>query len=329
MDAIPEIIRVLKIEEQALSDYIHQLQTDGSDLPHALQKAFEACQASLEGGGKIVVMGVGKSGKIGQKIVATLCSTGSQAVFLHAFEGLHGDVGVVRSGDVVLALSYTGNTEQIIDLLPTFKERGVPVIGIGGNAQSRLTAASTIWVHTPVAKEACPHNLAPTASTTLMLAIGDALALALMKSRGFDSQSFAQNHPGGSLGKKLTLKVKDLMHTGDQLAIVQPGASMDEVVVLATQKKLGAVLVMEKNILLGIITDGDLRRSLQHREKFFQMKANEVMTRSPVTASPEMPVQTALDLMENRASQITSLPVVDEQGYGLGIIRLHDLVRSF
>ena len=178
-------------------------------------------------------------------------------------------------------------------------------------------------------QEACPHNLAPTASTTLALALGDALAVALMQLRGFDAQAFARNHPGGSLGNRLTLRVADIMHSREQVPTVPGHASMDEVVVASTHKKLGAVLVVEGEALLGIITDGDLRRALQHREKFFQLTAAEVMTRSPVFATPQMMATAALDLMENRPSQISVLPVVDEAGHWKGLVRLHDLVRAF
>jgi arabinose-5-phosphate isomerase len=228
-----------------------------------------------------------------------------------------------------LALSYTGNTEELIRLLPAFKSRGVPVVGIGGNPHSKLAADCDAWLDAWVQAEACPHNLAPTTSTTLALALGDALAVALMQLRGFDQVSFAQNHPGGSLGKKLNLKVQDLMHQGEAVATVGPEATMEEVIVASTRKKQGAVLVIEGTQLLGIITDGDLRRSLQYREKFFEFKAKEVMTSNPVTALPEMLAQAALKLMEDRPSQIAVLPVVDATGNWKGLLRLHDLVRAF
>lgn len=324
---ISEMNRVLKLESQAILDCAERLQ-DGA-FASSFQKAFDLFQSSLEKGGKIIVTGVGKSGKIAQKIAATFCSTGSLSVFVHAAEGLHGDLGVVRAGDVVLALSYTGNTEEILRLLPSFKSLGVAVVGLGGNVDSRLAKEGDVWIDAKVSSEACPHNLAPTTSTTLALAIGDAFSVALMKFRGFDSHAFAQNHPGGSLGKRLSLTVKDLMHFRDAVAALGPQASMDQVIVLSTQKKLGAVLVVEKDTLLGIITDGDIRRALTQKEKFFQLKAEEVMTRSPVTAAMGMLAQTALELMENRTSQISVLPVVDEKGNWQGVLRLHDIVRAF
>jgi arabinose-5-phosphate isomerase len=323
IDLLSEVTRVLRMEGQAILDCAERLKgAPSQSVVQALQLLHEA----LERGGKIIVTGVGKSGKVGQKIAATLCSTGSLAVFLHPTEGLHGDLGVLSSKDVVLAFSYTGNTEELVKLLPSIKSLRVAVIGVGGNAESKIARQCDVWLDGFVAQEACPHNLAPTTSTTLALALGDALAIALMQMRGFDAQGFAQNHPGGSLGRRLSLRVADVMHQGAQVPTVNALASMDEVVVVSTQKKLGAVLVVEGQKLLGIITDGDLRRALKHREKFFGMKASEVMTPSPVTVRAEMMAKEALDLMENRNSQISVLPVMDEQGHWKGLVRLHDLI---
>jgi arabinose-5-phosphate isomerase len=326
-DWVSEVRRVLECEGQALLACAKRLEQKGAD--EGIRKALELMQQALSRGNKIVIAGVGKSGKIGQKIAATFCSTGSLAVYLHPTEGLHGDLGLVQAGDAVLALSYTGNTEELVRLIPSFKSLKVPVIALCGNRQSKLAQQADVWIDGFVEQEACPHNLAPTSSTTLALALGDALALALMQWRGFDAQAFAQNHPGGSLGNRLNLRVSDVMHQGDAVACVSDQASMDEVVVASTQKRLGAVLVVQDEKLLGIITDGDIRRALQHREKFFMMKAGEVMTRSPVTASPEMMAKTALELMENRPRQISVIPVVDENGCWKGVVRVHDLVRTF
>ena len=324
-DWISEVRRVLSCEGQALFDCAQRLEKDTS--ANGVRLALDLMQQALARGNKIVVAGIGKSGKIGQKIAATFCSTGSQAVYLHPTEGLHGDLGLVQSGDVVLALSYTGNTEELVRLLPSLKSLKIPVVGLGGNRNSKLASQCDAWIDGAVDQEACPHNLAPTTSTTLALALGDALAVALMQWRGFDAQSFAQNHPGGSLGNRLHLRVADVMHQGDAVPCVTHQASMDEVIVLATQKSLGAVLVAENEKLLGIITEGDIRRALQHRERFFMMKAGEVMTQSPITATPAMMAKAALELMENRPSQISVLPVVDEEGRWKGLVRVHDLVR--
>jgi len=327
IDIIPEVVRVLRMEGQAILDCSQRLSQNSA--AKQLQEAIHLCQRSLEGGGKIIVTGVGKSGKVAQKIAATLCSTGSFAVFIHPTEGLHGDLGLVRSEDVVLALSYTGNTEELLRLLPSFKSRGVALVGLGGNSQSKLAAQCDAWIDARVDQEACPHNLAPTSSTTLALALGDALALSLMQLRGFDSTSFAENHPGGSLGRKLHFKVEDVMQQGAAVAVVGPESTMEEVIVISTQKKLGAVLVVDGARLIGVITDGDLRRALQFREKFFHFKAAEVMTKDPVTTHPKMMAQAALKLMEDRPSQIAILPVVDEAGEWKGLLRLHDLVKAF
>ncbi len=327
LDIAGEAARVLRLEGEAI------LQAAGRfEAPEAqaqLVRALTLLKDALASGGKIIVTGVGKSGKVGQKIAATFSSTGSMAVFIHPTEGLHGDLGLVSAKDAVLALSYTGNTEELIHLLPSLKSLGVPIVAIGGNARSKLGTSCDAWLDGAVGQEACPHNLAPTSSTTLALAIGDALAVALMKLREFDADAFAQNHPGGSIGKKLHLSVQDVMHKGDEVGVLAESASMDEVVVLSTRKKLGAVIVARGELLVGIITDGDLRRALQHREKFFEFKASQVMTASPVTATLSMKATAALDLMENRPSQISVLPVVDEKGRWKGLVRLHDLVRLF
>lgn len=324
---ISEVIRVLEMEGRAILTCAERFR-----LPHQaeeLTKLIKYCERSLEQGGKIVVTGVGKSGKIGQKIAATLCSTGSLAVFLHPTEGVHGDLGVVRPQDTVLALSYTGNTTEVVELLPTLRNLGVAIVGLGGNADSKLAKGCDAWIDGSVEKEACPHNSAPTTSTTVALALGDALAVTLMQLRGFDEAAFALNHPGGSIGKKLSLKVKDLMHQGKDVPTVGASTSMEEVIDVSTQMKLGAVLVVQSNQLLGLITDGDIRRALKHRDRFFDMTAEQVMTRNPVTANPEMMANTALRLMEDRKSQISVLPVVDSSGVWKGLLRLHDLVRSF
>ena len=328
VDILAEITRVLNLESQAIRNCVERITRDPQAAAQ-LSRAVSALEIALRQGGKIVVTGVGKSGKVGQKIAATLCSTGSLAVFLHPTEGLHGDLGLVSPKDAVLALSYTGNTSELIKLLPSLKALRVPVIALGGNKASKLGTDCDVWIDAFVEQEACPHNLAPTASTTLALALGDALAIALMQVRGFDAEDFAQNHPGGSIGNRLNLKVSDVMHRGDAVGTVPATASMDEVVTIATRKKLGGVLVVEGRKLIGIITDGDIRRALQHKERFFQFKASEVMTSHPITVSADARAKDALDLMENRPSQIYVLPVVDPAGNWEGILRLHDLARSF
>ncbi|MGE0614194.1 MAG: SIS domain-containing protein [Bacteriovoracia bacterium] len=326
MEISKEIERVLNLEAQALLDCARRFTQEPQR--GQVEKAVRCLEESLTGGGKIILTGVGKSGKIAQKIAATLSSTGSLAVFLHPTEGLHGDLGVARAGDVVLALSNTGNTEEILRLLPSFRQLQIKVIGLGGNAKSKLAEKCDHWIDAAVTQEACPHNLAPTTSTTLAMAVGDAIAVTLMQLRGFDAAAFARTHPGGSLGRRLQLNVSDLMHTGPQVATVSPQATIEEVLVQSTEKKLGGVLVVEGGKLVGIVTDGDIRRALKHREKFFGLKATDVMTRNPITITPERSALDALEMMEGRASQISVLPVVDEQKNWKGLIRLHDVVGN-
>lgn len=327
VNVVAEVIRVLQMEGNSILSCANRLQQ--TDPALQLEKALDIIHRSLIQGGKVIVTGIGKSGKVGQKIAATLSSTGSLAIFLHPTEGLHGDLGVIRPEDVVLALSYTGNTEELIRLIPSLKALSIPIIGLCGNRSSQLAKHCDAWIDAQVEMEACPHNLAPTTSTTLALAIGDGIAMALMQIRGFDAQAFAQFHPGGSLGRKLNLKVADLMQSGKDLPYVGPQASIQEVIVTATEKRLGAVVVVDGSRLLGIITDGDIRRALQMKERFFQLIAQEVMTPDPIVATPEMMAQAALALMENRPSQISVLPVVDAEKNCKGILRLHDLVRAF
>ena len=328
-ELLSELRRTLTLEGETILTTARALESAADSGAAGWLKAMKLLQASLEAGGKIVLTGIGKSGKIAAKIAATLSSTGSEATYLHPTEGLHGDLGFVRARDVVLAFSYTGNTEELLRILPAFKVLKTPIIAVTGNLRSRLAELSDAVIDASVAQEACPHNLAPTTSTTLSLAIGDALAMTLMKLRNFDASDFARNHPGGSLGRKLNLAVADAMQKGDAVGLVTEDTMMDQVVVVATQKRLGAVLVVKDRKLVGLITDGDIRKSLAHREKFFQLRASEVMTKNPSTAIPEMPARDAIALMENRKSQISVLPVVDRDGNWLGLLRLHDLLQTF
>jgi arabinose-5-phosphate isomerase len=277
---------------------------------------------------KVIVTGVGKSGVIAQKIAQTLVSTGTVAVFVHPSDALHGGLGVITKGDVVIALSNSGETEEILMLLPTLKNRGIGLISIVGKINSTLARQSDVVLDASVDKEACPLDLAPTASTTVALALGDAIALTLMEAKNLTAEDFAANHPAGRLGKRLTLKVKNLMHESPDIS---PDANWLEVVKAISKFALGAVnVVSSDNKLIGIITDGDLRRTIEKTppEKFSELKAEQMMTASPVTATPEMLAFDALQLMENRPSQISVLPITDEMGISLGLLRLHDIVRS-
>lgn len=328
-ELLTEIRRTLTLEGESILATARSLENAADARATAWVKATKLVQTALDAGGKVVAAGVGKSGKIANKVAATLASTGSPAIFLHPTEGLHGDLGFIQPKDVLLAFSYTGNTEELLRILPAFKALKTPIVAVTGNSRSRLAELADAVIDASVAQEACPHNLAPTTSTTLSLAIGDALAVALMKLRNFDAESFARNHPGGSIGRKLNLSVADAMQKGDAVGLVDESTPMDQVVVVATQKRLGAVLVVKGKKLVGLITDGDIRKSLNHRERFFEMRAAEVMTAKPTTAIPEMPARDALALMENRKSQISVLPVVDRDGNWVGLLRLHDLLQTF
>jgi arabinose-5-phosphate isomerase len=273
--------------------------------------------------GRVVVTGMGKSGIIGRKIAATLSSTGTPALFLHPAEAVHGDLGMLVSGDVVIALSYGGETEEIVRLLATIKRLQIQLIAITGGAESTLAQAADITLDCSVAKEACSLGLAPTASTTAMLALGDALAVALAEKRGFKEEDFASLHPGGKLGKKLA-RVESLMHTGDTIPRVAPQTSMPEVIYEMSRKGLGLTTVVEGEHLLGVISDGDLRRLLERRGKdVMDLTASDCMTANPKTIRPQEFATAALSIMEQK--KITSLPVVNKESQLVGIVHLHDL----
>ena len=326
--SIKAFCRVLRLESKAIDEALQRLE---SDPARALQVegALSLLLESSRKGGKVLVLGLGKSGKVAAKIAATLSSTGTPAVYVHPTEALHGDLGVVGAHDSAIAVSYTGNTEEMVELMPFFERRGVPVIALTGNAASRLALASRYHIDCSVAEEACSHNLAPTSSTTLTLALGDALAVTLMEARGFTADDFARNHPGGSLGRRLQLRVRDLMHPLEKVPAVSPDAGMDEILNLSTERRLGAVLVCKGPSLLGLITDGDIRRALKHKEKFFSLTAKDLMTQNPTTVGESHLAYDALRIMEERESQISVLPVVDSSGNASGLLRIHDLVQTF
>lgn len=281
--------------------------------------------------GKVVVTGVGKSGIIAKKIAATMTSTGTAAVFLHPSDALHGDLGIVTPQDVAIALSNSGETDELLAMLPFLKHRHVPLIAIVGNRESTLGRTATVVLDASVDREACPFNLAPTTSTSVALAIGDALAMTLMQMKEQTPEDFAINHPAGRLGKRLTLRVRDLMAAATQQVFVAPEAPWLHVVTALTAGGLGAVTVVDgTGKLIGLITDGDLRRALQAitADTLDSLSARTIMTHSPVTVPPDMLAYEALQLMENRPSQISVLPVVDPDGRNLGVIRLHDLIRG-
>lgn len=319
MDDILNIAkRVLKIESEAVANLTERL---NSDFKRAVEIIFNSK-------GRVVVTGMGKSGLVGKKIAATLASTGTPAFFLHPAEASHGDLGMVTSDDVIIAISNSGETEELVNLIPFLKRFNVSLISMTGNPESTLSKASDVTLDVSVKEEACPMGIVPTASTTATIAMGDALAVALLIKRGFKEEDFAFFHPGGSLGKKLFIKVKDLMHTGDALPFVSPDISMIKATVEISSKRLGVTIVADSDKrILGIITDGDLRRGIEKWGKaFFDMNAGEVMTKNPKTISEDELAVKALSIMEKHS--ITTLVVPDEEGKAIGIIHLHDILKQ-
>lgn len=292
------------------------------------QTVDQAVNLLLECRGKVVLSGVGKSGIVAQKIAATLNSIGMMAVFLHPCDALHGDLGMVNVADVGLVLSNSGETDELIQMMPHLKYRDVATIAVLGNLNSTLAQQATVALDASVDREACPLNLAPTTSTTVALAIGDALAMSLMQIKGITPEEFAFNHPAGRLGKRLTLKVGDLMRPTRPALL--PEASWLEVLEAISQSELGAVNIVDhQGILIGLITDGDLRRWVQKTKptELEALTAETIMTRNPITITPDVLAYSALQLMENRPSQISVLSVVTAQKRCLGLLRLHDLFQ--
>lgn len=308
---------VIRIEAEALRALADRV---AGPMSAAFQTAVEKLNCCA---GRVVVTGMGKSGIIGRKIAATFSSTGTPSLFLHPAEAIHGDLGMLVQGDVVLALSMSGETEEILRLLATIKRLEIILIAMTGNLTSTLGQAADVTLDCSVAHEACALGLAPTASTTAMLALGDALAVALAQKRGFKEEDFASLHPGGKLGKKLA-RVHTLMHSGDSVPKVGPSTRMSDVIYEMSRKGLGVTTVVDGEKLLGIISDGDLRRLLERRGKdVLELSAGECMTVSPKTIDPNAFAVNALTVMEKK--KITSLPVVSQDGELKGILHLHDL----
>jgi arabinose-5-phosphate isomerase len=309
--------RVLEIEARAILDLVPRV---GAEFERAVQVLFECA-------GRLVVTGMGKSGLIGQKISATFSSTGSPSLFLHPAEAIHGDLGRIVKGDVVLAISYGGDTDELVTLTSAVKRLGVPLLAMTGTPQSMLATSADVHLDVSVREEACPLGLAPTASTTAALAMGDALAMALLERRGFTVEDFAVLHPGGRLGKKL-LRVEDVMHTGDKVPRVSPGTAMRDVLFEMTCKRLGMTTVADGGgRLLGMISDGDLRRQMErHGYELLDRTAEQCMTPDPLVIGRKQMATAALALMEER--KITSLPVTDARGVVEGVVHLHDLWKT-
>ena len=296
-------------------------------LAERIDGGFEdACRLCLDCSGRIVVTGMGKSGHIASKIAATLASTGSPAFFLHPGEASHGDLGMITPDDVVLAISYSGETEEVLTILPLIKRLGAPLISMTGNASSTLARQADVHLDVRVSEEACPLNLAPTASTTATLALGDALAVALLDSREFTAEDFARSHPGGSLGKQLLLQVSDIMHTGDAVPAVDIGATLGEALIEMTRKGLGFAAVTDGATLAGVFTDGDLRRLLDHQLDLTGLHVRDAMTMGGHRIGADALAAEAVHMLD--AHHITALPVTDSEDRLIGAFNIHDLFRA-
>jgi arabinose-5-phosphate isomerase len=286
-----------------------------------------ACRLMLECRGRVVVMGMGKSGHIAGKIAATLASTGTPAFFVHPGEASHGDLGMITASDVVLALSNSGETGELVTILPLIKRLRVPLIAMTGNPDSTLARAAAASIIVSVEKEACPLGLAPTASTTAALAMGDALAIALLETRGFTAEDFARSHPGGALGRRLLLLIDDLMHTGEAIPRVTPDTLLSDALVEMTRKGLGMTVVVDADDrLIGIFTDGDLRRTIDQRVDVHSARLRDVMTAPCKSVQPGLLAAEALHIMET--AKINALPVVNSDNEVVGALNMHDLLRA-
>lgn len=308
--------RTLDIESKALAKLAANLD----------QKFSNLCEVILRSKGKIITLGVGKSGHIAQKISATLSSTGSPSYFIHATEALHGDIGVISKNDSVLILSHSGESKEIIDLIPSLKNIGCKIFSFTGPTESTIAKSTDINISTEVDKEACPLDLAPTSSTTAALALGDALAIALLESRKFSPQDFAKSHPGGKLGKKLTLKVEDIMSKGKDFPFVSPNTLLSKALIEISNKGLGMVAVVDKKKLKGVFTDGDLRRTIGSKKDIHKTKISLVMSKNVKTIQQSSLASKAIEIMEK--NNIYVLIVLDSKKIPVGVLRMHDLMQS-
>lgn len=310
--------RVLEIEAAAITKQIESINSQ-----------FEqACERMLACQGRVIVTGMGKSGHIGAKIAATFASTGTPSFFVHPAEASHGDLGMITPTDIVLAISNSGETNEILTLLPVLKRRNIPLISMTGRLESTLATQADVHIPVAVDEEACPLNLAPTSSTTAALAMGDALAIALLEARGFSAEDFALSHPGGSLGRRLLLRVEDIMHDGAELPSVSIDTTLRHAILTISQKGLGMTAVLhDDGTLAGVFTDGDLRRLFdQEGVNFNQQTIANVMTKNPVVARPQMLAAEAVSLMETK--KINGLIVVDEHNKAVGALNMHDLLKA-
>ena len=307
---------VIAIEKNALEDLENKI--DGEFV--------KACELISQCSGKVIVIGMGKSGHIGNKIAATLASTGTPAFAVHPAEAGHGDLGMISRNDVVIAISYSGESDEISMILPVIQRTGVKIISMTGNHFSSIAKAADIHIDVGVKKEACPHNLAPTASTTATLAMGDAIAVSLLTMKGFTPDDFARSHPSGSLGRRLLTFVTNIMKTGDEIPLINPNATLSDALVEMTKKGLGMVIIHENMNLKGIYTDGDLRRTLEKTQNLNALKINDVMTKDCSAILDSEPAIKAVELMDGK--NINSLPVVDKNKKIVGAINMHSLMQA-
>ena len=317
---IEQAQKVLAVEAQAIERLI----------PRIDEHFIKAIELLLDCKGRVIVTGMGKSGLVGKKIAATLASTGTPSFFLHPAEGIHGDLGMVTADDVVISFSNSGETTEVVSILPIIKRIGASIIAMCGNSQSTMALNADVFIDVSVAEEACPLGLAPTASTTATLAMGDAIAVVLLSKRKFTPEDFALFHPGGSLGRKLLLTVENVMHSGEDNPIVSAETNVKEALFVMTSKGLGATAVVDQSgCLLGILTDGDIRRGLETGHQFLEESVVNIMTKTPKTITADKLAAAALSIMEkNKPRPITVLPVVDKNNFVIGIVHLTDLLRQ-
>lgn len=310
-------LRTVAIEAQA-----------ASELQYRINEAFTvACETLLACEGRVIVTGMGKSGHIGNKVAATLASTGTPAFFVHPGEASHGDLGMITKNDVVLALSNSGNTAELVTLIPLIKRLGIPLVSMTGDADSVLAQAACANLDISVSSEACPLNLAPTTSTTVTLVMGDALAIALLESRGFTAEDFAFSHPGGALGRKLLLKVSDIMHQDQKVPKVTPESPIQNALLEMTEKGFGmTTIVDEKGMLLGVFTDGDLRRVIDSKINLSSALIKDVMSPNPKTINQDILAAETLNIMQQNS--ITAVIVEDEKKHPVGVVHMHDILRA-
>ena len=312
------------LSQSILESYSSQLLEVSKNIDQDILKAAELI---INNSGKVVISGLGKSGLIGQKIVATLCSTGTRSVYMHAAEAIHGDLGIYNPGDPTILISKSGNTEELVRLIPILKEFQSPLIAIVGNVDSFIARNADIVLNGTVEKEIDPLGVVPTTSSLVALAIGDALASVLMVQRGFDKKDFARNHPGGELGKQLALKVESVMHPLNEVAQINQNDSISSCAKKMTDMPLGAALFLENDILKGIVTEGDLRKSIASTSDL-SCSISDFINNNPISINPSISILDAMKVMEDRRSQISCLPVIDSDGKCLGLVTLHDLYQT-